>query len=83
MSLAALEGIRRPDEALFSELSGQCGQGWVWVGPDHLWPQTIQPGTSPPSLFPIPGLGSGRFVHGRGLGVGGILLSHHLSQTWA
>lgn len=35
MSLAPLEGIRRPDEALFSELSGQCGQGWVWVGPGY------------------------------------------------
>ena len=53
MSLASPEGIRRPDQALFPELSGQCGQGWVRLGTGILWLQTIR--VSPPSLFPIPG----------------------------
>lgn len=28
MGLAPLEGIRRPDQALFPDLPGQCGQWW-------------------------------------------------------
>lgn len=81
MSLAPLEGIRRPDEALFSELSGQCGQGWVWVGPGHPLATNCSAWYEPSFFLPNPRPGKWAFCAWQG--AGGILLSHHLSQTWA
>lgn len=65
MGLAPLEGIRRPDQALFPEFPGEYGQvGDVW-GNDNCWSQICLCGTKPSSpRIPIPTLGGGYLVHG-------------------
>lgn len=32
MDLVPMEGIRRPDQTLFSEMPGQCGKEWLLGG---------------------------------------------------
>lgn len=77
MGLAPLEGIGRPDQALFPELQGQCGQGWGWVGPGHSLATNYSAWYEP--SFPLPNLRPGRWVSC----AWGFLSSHHLSQAWA
>lgn len=90
MSLAPPEGIRRPDQALFPELSGQCGRGWVWVGPGPL--ATNYSARYEPSFsLPNPRLGGGCFAHGGGevcvfcphIAVPGLGLQPGLKRTTA
>lgn len=64
MGVAPLKGIRRPDQALFPEFSGEYGQvGNVW-GKHNCWPQICLPRLNPPSLIPSLTLevGTGRMV---------------------
>ncbi|MEJ1276115.1 agouti-related protein isoform X1 [Cricetulus griseus] len=56
MRLAPLEGIRRPDQALFPEFPGEYGQGGHVWGEDNCWSQICLFGLSPHSRIPIPTL---------------------------
>lgn len=65
MGLAPLEGIRRPDQALFPEFPGEYGQvGDVW-GNDNCWSQICLCGAKPSSPHPPnPNPNPGRWVLG-------------------
>lgn len=77
MGLAPLEGIRRPDQALFPELPGQCEQGWDWAGPEYPLATNCLPWHKPSFSLPKPS-------HGRWVlcAWGGFLPSHPLPQAW-
>lgn len=66
MGVAPLKGIRRSDQALFPEFSGEYGQvGNVW-GKHNCWPQICLPRLNPPSLVPSLTLEVGTGVGGGG-----------------